>query len=408
MRLTGLLLSLLVLSACASSEYPDQTDEGASLAGGVLFEEPLEQDAGNNPSHLVWDNFTANAQVDDLLVLNPRKTGDVLSEADGTLALFADASGSSLATATLQEPATAQWRQDAVAVDVNADGSQDLVVSDAANDAVQVLLNDGTGTFSDNATISVGNVPTDLLTWSDGGRTYLAVANRDGSSVSVLDNQSGTLAVQATLTTESTPTGLAIGDWNTDNRTDLAVLSRGTETVELWLDNGSGGFTQHTSTLATGGAPHSLLSGDWDCNGTVDLAVSNSSDDTLSLFYGDGALNFEAQTLSTGRGPSSFAAADFNEDGAMDFVVAQRFSVSTTSNSYLTGDLSLLLSQSQDTYDTAESFAASTAAAGTPPARLLIADQNGDAKLDLLVALPQQGKVAVLHGKRYSGSLSCP
>ena len=154
-----------------------------------------------------------------------------------------------------------------------------------------------------------------------------------------------------------------------------------------------------------------MISGDWNCDGKQDLAVSNSGDSTISLIYGKGTGDFEIPvTIISGRGPGTLAAADFDNDNKMDFVVGHNFLVTTSGASLLTGDFSLTLSDatSRTGYASPTSFAATLSKDGAPPAAFVISDVNNDSKLDVLVTLPVSKKLAVFPGKQYSGKLSCP
>ncbi len=96
----------------------------------------------------------------------------------------------------------------------------------------------------------------------------------------------------------------------------------------------------------------------------------------------------------------------------MDFVIAHRFYYTTSSLSLLTGDIGILLSESvsngQVEYTWETRLAATTESQGTPSADILIQDLDQDSKLDLLLSLPINQKLAVLSGKNYTGSLNCP
>ena len=95
----------------------------------------------------------------------------------------------------------------------------------------------------------------------------------------------------------------------------------------------------------------------------------------------------------------------------MDFVIAHRFYYTTSSLSLLTGDIGILLSSvsnGQVVYSSETRLAATTESQGTPPADILIQDLDQDSKLDLLLTLPINQKLAVLSGKNYTGSLNCP
>jgi hypothetical protein len=411
MRLIFFGVLLTLLSACSASESPSQVDEGASTRTGIAFAAPQEYAFGDGPIKVLRADFNQDGNP-DLLSITPRQPSDTLTAADGTvhLQLYDNSSNSSVFPYSLQSqpPGTAQWRQDFVSLDFDNDTDIDLVVTDTANDQVQVLRNDN-GTFQDNQSLTVGDVPAALhaADWNGDNTTDLAVANRDNDSVTLLQGSSTGFAVLQTLSTGEAPVGLESGDFDNDSDTDLAVLARGSTRLELWKNDGSGNFgSSPDATYATGTSPHSIVAGDWDCNGHIDLAVSNSGSDTLTLLYNNGSGGFTSTTLDTGRGPSALATADLNLDNVTDFLVAQRFTVSTRSGSYLTGDLSLLLSTgpgSPRTYAAAESFAGSSAAG-----RLLIADLNSDSRLDALVSLPSRNAVAVLSGLNYTGQLGCP
>jgi len=203
------------------------------------------------------------------------------------------------------------------------------------------------------------------------------------------------------------------GDWNGDNVTDLASISVGENLLQLWKGKGDGTF-EKTSELDTPSSPQQLEVADFDCDGRQDLAVSSRSAEVLRIWYGDGSGNFENQfDLPAGRGPSSFDVADFNEDGVLDFVISNRFVVVFASVTTLSGDMALVLSNSSSargtaTYKSPELFAATHHLQGDTPGDVIIEDVDGNGKLDLMVALPQQAKVALFDGKEFGGSLTCP
>ena len=405
----------IFFTGCSSSDLPKKNSAGPSVVTGTIFEAPLEFDAGENPLGIVSGDFNGDNKK-DFVVASSRKQNAITSTEDGTLTLFQNNSSSSNRfpfTSSTITPATAEWRQDIVSTDFNGDNKTDLVVTHTDQDKIKLLRNDGTANFSDNGSVTVDNIPLNLISgdWNSDNQTDLAVVNRDHSTISILQNNSGVFSVSQTLHVSEHPIKIASGDWDGDSDSDLAVLSRDSTLVQVWLNGGTGSFSKQSTTYKVGSLPVSMISGDWNCDGKQDLAVSNSGESTLSLIYGKGTGDFDKPvTISSGRGPGTLAAADFDNDNKMDFVVGHNFLVTTSGDSLLTGDFSLTLSDATSStgYATQTSFAATLSKDGSPPAAFVISDVNNDSKLDILVTLPVSKKLSVLSGKQYSGKLSCP
>ena len=405
---------ILFLTSCSSSESPSDTISGPSSVSGTVFEAPLEYDAGENPLGITFGDFNGDNKT-DIVVISPRKQNGISTSADGTLTLFQHNSSSTSRfpfTSSTITPSTAEWRHDVISADFNGDNNTDLVVTNTDDDKIKLLQNDGSATFTDNASITVGDVPLKLVSgdWNSDNQTDLAVVNRDNSSVSILQNINGVFTVSQTLTVGELPIQIIGGDWDADNDTDLAVLSRDSTIVQIWLNNGSGSFSAQTTTYSVGSLPVDMISGDWNCDSKQDLAVSNYGDSTISLIYGNGTGDFDSPiTITSGRGPGTMAAADFDNDSKMDFVVGHNFIFSTSGFSLLTGDFSLTLSDNTSStgYATPVSFASGLAENGASPAELVISDVDDDSKLDILITLPISKKLSLLSGKQYSGSFTC-
>ncbi len=405
----------IILYGCSSSDSPMQNSNGPSNVSGTVFETPLEFDAGENPLSIASGDFNGDNKT-DLVVASSRKQNGISTSADGTLTLFQNNSSSSsrfpfvLSKIT---PTTEEWRQDMVSVDYSGDNITDLVVTQTDEDKIKFLLNDGSANFSDNGSIEVGEVPLSIISgdWNNDNQTDLAVVNRDNSSVSILQNNNGVFSVSQTLSVDERPIRTASGDWDADSDADLAVLLRDSTQVQIWLNSGRGSFSKQTISYSVGSSPMDMITGDWDCDGNPDLAVSNRGDDTISLIFGKGNGTFAEQVaINSGRGPGSIASADFNNDNKMDFVLGQKFLVSTPGVSLLTGEVSLILSDTSSVtgYASSLSFATTTEEDGAPPAEIVIIDADNDSKLDLLITLPLAKKLAVLFGKQYTGKLTCP
>ena len=405
----------LFTAACSSTDLPTESSIVPSSVSGTVFEAVVEYDAGENPLGITFGDFNGDNNT-DIVVTSPRLQDGISTTADGSMTLFlynSSATSSFPYTSSTITPATAEWRQDVISADFTGDNITDLVVTQTDQDQIKLLSNDGSATFTDNGSLTVGDVPLKLLSgdWNSDNQTDLAVVNRDNSSISILRNSSGVFAISQTLSVSAHPIQIVSADWDGDNDTDLAVLSRDSTLVQIWLNSGSGTFSAQSTTYTVGSLPTDMISGDWNCDAKQDLAVSNYGDSTLSLIYGNGTGDFDSPlTISSRSGPRTLAAADFDNDSKMDFVAGHNFQVSTSGVSLLTGDLSLTLSDNTSStgYASPVSFAASLAADGSAPADLAISYVDNDSKLDLLITLPVSKKIALLSGKQYSGNLSCP
>src|SRR5262245_49435959 len=116
------------------------------------------------------------------------------------------------------------------------------------------------------ASIAVGDFNGD-------GRSDLAVANFDSGDVSVLLGVGdGTVGPQMRLTVGFSLSSVAIGDFNGDGRQDLAVTDFTTNYVSVLLGVGDGTFGL-PKRFAAGSGPMSVAVGDFDGDGREDLAA---------------------------------------------------------------------------------------------------------------------------------------
>jgi hypothetical protein len=121
----------------------------------------------------------------------------------------------------------------------------------------------------------------------------------------------------------SSPSAIAVGDFNHDGNLDLAVVSGccPNSGVSILLGKGDGTF-QPSVTYSAGDQPLSIVAADFNRDGNLDLAVANSLSTYISILIGNGDGTFQAATQSpTLPGPENFVSVgDFNNDGKIDIV----------------------------------------------------------------------------------------
>ena len=82
------------------------------------------------------------------------------------------------------------------------------------------------------------------------------------------------------------------------------------------------GSFQPQQTFAVGGARTFVTAADINQDGKQDLIVANHTSNTVSILLGNGDGTFQPQrTIAVGPGPSSVAVADMNDDGKLDLAV---------------------------------------------------------------------------------------
>src|SRR2546422_2829543 len=84
---------------------------------------------------------------------------------------------------------------------------------------------------------------------------------------------------------ETTPSFVAVGDFNGDRVQDLAVTNYGSNTISVLLGNGDGTF-RAAPTVAAGASPFSAAVGDFNGDGKPDLAVATFSSNNVSRSVG--------------------------------------------------------------------------------------------------------------------------
>jgi enediyne biosynthesis protein E4 len=225
--------------------------------------------------------------------------------------------------------------------DVDADGTDDLLVL-TGSDLPALLLNDGEGAFSQASWSPALSEFASGPHFADvDGDLYpdLLVPNASDGSVALLLNDGGTAFTSATAHSgfegDFAPALAAVaGDVDVDGDLDVFVARDATASAfsaaagALWINDGSGQFTEQSTALdglEVFSAVTSALFVDVNEDGRLDLLVGQGAAH-CALWLNDTTTNTEPM-FSLGdvgelcpRGALSLAAADFDNDSDFDLL----------------------------------------------------------------------------------------
>lgn len=113
--------------------------------------------------------------------------------------------------------------------------------------------------------------------------------------------------------------GLAVGDFDRDGRSDLAIVHRASRMTEIWHGQPDGGFVM-ASELNHGVFPTRPAVGDFNGDQWLDLGILDEYGQIFVLRGTSGGLVLNNVVTVPGR-PTDLAAGELNGDGRTDLVV---------------------------------------------------------------------------------------
>ncbi len=258
--------------------------------------------------------------------------------------------------------------------DINGDGKPDLLIGNQLGD-VLALVGQGDGTFApptsakNQVSLAVGSttnggvrsfffaeqgshslvmvqhgvqvaavqIPSENFTPGavqlaklNGGSTpYLIVANSGGNNVLVYPVLPSGFGPELNggqgIATGTNPVGITVADVNGDGRLDLVVADKGSNDVDILLNQPVGnGFTfTQALRLKTGEGPTATVVSDIDGTGFPDILVSDSGSNNVLMFKGVGFGYFDTTPIAfpTGDDPGPLFVGNFSDiPGQLDLV----------------------------------------------------------------------------------------
>jgi hypothetical protein len=261
----------------------------------------------------------------DLLVFTEDKTVGYtyLNQGDGT---FSDAMINQFSIADGYRGYVAN------AADVDNDGFLDvfygakLFHNDGAFNFVDITVDAGLSSLPFTGMVALADIDND-------GDLDLAASRQNGANTMLYRND-GTghfmdISANSSVGLLPSAVGISFGDVDNDGDQDMYIAAGFTRPNYLFLNDGSGYFTDFTAESETGSTNYSRGSNflDIDNDGDLDLIVANENTNA-QLFINDGAGHFtdasETSGIDDGRGKAGSAmAGDFDRDGDLDVYITR-------------------------------------------------------------------------------------
>ncbi len=353
------------------------------------------------PARLATADLNADGKIDAVVPNNGNSTLSIFRNVSASTGFY---TSSFVTQSTISSNTNLQG---VVLADLDGDGKPDLITTHGnlggGGGATQIYVyQNGSSTggsigFFTGSGFTAGTNPVSVVAGDiDGdGKLDLVVANygngfsTTGSLVVLRNTSSGVgsfsfVASSAYTTNINTPYSVKIADFDGDGKQDIVTANYLTSGyVSVYRNTSTTGSITLTSvnTYTAGTSPEYVEVGDIDGDGKIDIAVTNYGGASVSTFRntstGTGSISFSAAVnFSTSTNPAGCTLTDFDGDGKLDGVVANRTSGTLTvyKNTATSGSIT------SGSFATGVNFSTNNS-----PTGMAIADLDGDGKPEILI-----------------------
>jgi hypothetical protein len=280
--------------------------------------------------------------------------------------------------------------------DFNNDNQLDIVVANSGTDNLGILLASNNSAFGSEIMYPIGtdSSPQYVITCdiNKDNQTDIVSANSKMNSISVIMGYgNGSFAEQIIypIGDKSSPFGVVAGDINNDNRLDLVVVNKGTDSIGILFGYDYTSFqSQQTYSNIYNLSPRAVVVNDFNKDNILDIAAVFSMSDTWCIFlgYGNGSFTIaKTYSLPNGSNPWAIGVGDFNNDNQSDIVIANRDS----------NNIGVLLGDDNGNFSTIRLYPTGN---DSTPYAIAFGDFNNDSRLDIVAANHGSDNIVVFLG----------
>jgi hypothetical protein len=296
-----------------------------------------------------------------------------------------------------------------VVADVNHDGKPDIIVANTDDATISVLLGDGKGQFSPAAgsPFPCGKNPNDIavVDMNGDGTPDLVIANTQTPYISILlGNGKGGFRPSAgspfATTSNPHPHGVVVGDFVGNGKPAIVTDSWGNSQILLIPSDGRGNLLLPGKFFAADlHSDSGVGAADFNHDGHLDIVTTSQRDNSVGLLLGDGKGGFRRAPGSPFPAAAqswSFAVDDVNRDGNPDVIVTP-YQRDLADPKQL--GVTVLLGDGKGGFSKMRGSPFSLAGC-EGPARVAAGDINGDGITDLAVTCAQNDRVMFFLGEQ--------
>ena len=280
--------------------------------------------------------------------------------------------------------------------DFNNDSTPDIAVANFGKDNIGIFYGHGNGTFK-NQTIhstGAGSSPRSLAVGDFNKDTFIdiAVINRASEKLGIFFGQAnGTFDPMVSYPTgnQSSPRICLVVDLNNDTYLDIVITNLGTKSLAFFFGDENGHFEGpliHSPDFEW--YPYSIAAGDFNNDEKVDIAVTDLNNARIIIFLGNANKTLGTMIeyrMNQDSAPSSIITMDINNDGQLDIVA--------TDTSY--HNVYILIGYYNSPFIEVKTYATGSILS---PFAVIIDDVNNDMYNDIIVANADGDNIGVLLG----------